>query len=52
MGESFTAYFHNDSVNGFQISDAYETHNMGIRYALEDYYFVLDLGIVTPDMHI
>ena len=52
MGESFTVYFHNDSVNGFQISDAYETHNMGIRYALEDYYFVLDLGIVTPDMHI
>ena len=27
-----TAYFLNDSINGFKISDAYETHNMGILW--------------------
>jgi len=45
-----TAYFSNDSVNGFQLSDAYETHNMGLRYRADDYYSQLDLGIVSPDM--
>ena len=48
----FTAYFHNDSVNGLQLSDAYETHNMGLRYDTAGYYALLDLGIVTPDMHV
>ncbi|MDC3290794.1 hypothetical protein OAV03_01210 [bacterium] len=49
-GEKLTAYFYNDSVNGFQLSDAYETHNMGLRYLTDDYYAQLDLGIVSPDM--
>lgn len=48
--ELITAYFYNDSVNGFQLSDAYETHNMGLRYQTNDYYAQLDLGIVSPDM--
>lgn len=43
-------YFYNDSVNGFQMSDAYETHNMGLSYLTDDYYAQLDLGIVSPDM--
>jgi len=46
-----TAYFQNDSVNGFIISDAYETHNMGIIYSNDDNFLSLDLGIVSPDMH-
>lgn len=45
-----TAYFFNDSVNGFQLSDAYETHNMGLRFLTEHYYAQLDVGIVSPDM--
>lgn len=49
-GETLTAYFYNDSVNGFQLSDAYETHNMGLRYEKGNYYAQLDLGIVSPDM--
>jgi len=48
--ETLTAYFYNDSVNGFQLSDAYETHNMGVRYERGDYYAQMDLGIVSPDM--
>ena len=48
--EALTAYFYNDSVNGFQLSDAYETHNMGLHYQKGDYYAQLDLGIVSPDM--
>lgn len=48
----FTAYFSNDSVNGFQLSDAYETHNMGIVYEKSGYYAKLDLGVVTPDMYV
>lgn len=48
--QTLTAYFFNDSVNGFQLSDAYETHNMGLRYLKDDYYAKLDLGIVSPDM--
>ena len=48
--QTLTAYFFNDSVNGFQLSDAYETHNMGLRYLTDDYYAQLDLGIVSPDM--
>ncbi|MDC0583086.1 hypothetical protein OAO92_06360 [Paracoccaceae bacterium] len=52
QSEGLTAYFHNDSVNGFQISDAYETHNMGLRYNTAGYYASLDLGIVSPDMHV
>ena len=50
-GETITAYFKNDSVNGFIISDAYETHNMGIIYSKDDNFLSLDLGIVSPDMH-
>lgn len=49
---SLTAYFLNDSVNGLRISDAYETHNMGLVYSQGNYYTKLDLGIVSPDMHI
>ena len=49
--ESITAYFKNDSVNGLIISDAYETHNMGLTYLNDDNFFTLDLGIVSPDMH-
>ena len=50
--ESITAYFRNDSVNGLKISDAYETHNMGILWKKDGFFFELDLGIVSPDMHI
>jgi len=46
-----TAYFKNDSVNGFQLSDAYETHNMGLHISDGEYYAMLDLGIVSPDMY-
>jgi hypothetical protein len=48
--DKIEVYFFNDSVNGFQLSDAYETHNMGLRYQTDDYYVQLDLGIVSPDM--
>ena len=50
--ESITAYFSNDSVNGLKISDAYETHNMGLIYRDDDILYTFDLGIVSPDMHI
>ena len=50
--ESITAYFSNDSVNGLKISDAYETHNMGLVYDYDDKFLSLDLGIVSPDMHV
>lgn len=46
------AYFSNDSVNGLMLSDAYETHNMGLMYFTEQYYLKLDLGIVSPDMYV
>lgn len=46
-----TSYFKNDSVNGLKISDAYETHNMGLILNKNDTYLQLDLGIVSPDMH-
>ena len=46
-----TAYFKNDSVNGFQLSDAYETHNMGLKVSNGGYYALIDLGIVSPDMY-
>ena len=46
-----TAYFKNDSVNGFQLSDAYETHNMGLKVSNDEYYALVDLGIVSPDMY-
>lgn len=45
-----TAYFFNDSVNGFQLSDAYETHNMGLKFHKDNAFYQIDLGIVTPDM--
>lgn len=48
--KSLTAYFFNDSVNGFQFSDAYETHNMGLKLETETDFYQIDLGIVTPDM--
>ena len=44
------AYFFNDSVNGFQFSDAYETHNMGLRFDKGESFYQIDLGIITPDM--
>lgn len=47
-----TAYFSNDSVNGLKVSDAYETHNMGLKIDSFDRFYLLDLGIVSPDMHI
>lgn len=50
--EGIQAYFSNDSINGLKFSDAYETHNMGFIYFKEPYYLKLDLGIVSPDMHI
>ena len=43
-------YFSNDSINGFQLSDAYETHNMGATYVTGSHEISLDLGIVSPDM--
>ena len=46
------AYFSNDSLNGLKLSDAYETHNMGLIYSNDEYYFKLDLGIVSPDMYV
>ena len=45
-------YFSNDSVNGIKISDAYETHNMGFLVENTDVFLQLDLGIVSPDMHL
>lgn len=50
--ESISTYFRNDSVNGLKISDAYETHNMGVLWKRDGYFFELDLGIVSPDMHV
>ncbi len=47
-----TTYFSNDSVNGVKISDAYETHNMGVVYEYTNIIMQLDLGIVSPDMHV
>ena len=46
------AYFSNDSINGLKLSDAYETHNMGLTYFTNKYYFNFDLAIVSPDMHV
>ena len=51
-GESLSMYFSNDSVNGLRISDAYETHNMGLLWKKDDIFLELDLGIVSPDMHV
>lgn len=45
-------YFSNDSLNGFQLSDAYETHDMGIKYESTSHWFDLNLGIVSPDMYV
>ena len=50
--EKIQAYFSNDSMNGLKFSDAYESHNMGLIYATDDYYVKLDLGIVSPDMYV
>ena len=50
--ESITTYFSNDSVNGLKISDAYETHNMGVLWKSDGFFLELDLGIVSPDMHV
>lgn len=47
-----TPYFSNDSVNGIKVSDAYETHNMGVHINYYDAFYSLDLGIVSPDMHV
>ena len=45
-------YFSNDSINGFKISDAYETHDMGIVYQSNNTFVDLNAAIVTPNMHI
>lgn len=45
-------YFSNDSVNGFKFSDAYETHDMGIKYVTTSHWYDLNLGIVSPDMYV
>ena len=50
--EKIQAYFSNDSVNGLMLSDAYETHNMGLVYTKDNYYVKFDLGIVSPDMYV
>lgn len=50
--DSIQAYFLNDSINGLKLSDAYETHNMGVVYSTDEYYLKIDLGIVSPDMHV
>ena len=50
--DKIQAYFSNDSLNGLKFSDAYETHNMGLIYSSKEYYFKLDLGLVTPDMYV
>lgn len=50
--ETIQAYFANDSVNGLILSDAYESHNMGIVYSTDRYYLKFDLGIVSPDMYV
>ncbi len=49
--EKFLMYFANDSINGLRISDAYETHNMGLKYLTDEFYIKLDMGLVSPDMH-
>ncbi|MCW1950571.1 MAG: hypothetical protein KIH44_004290, partial [Octadecabacter sp.] len=43
-------YFSNDSMNAFQVSDAYETHDMGARYTWGRQFVDLNLGLVSPDM--
>ena len=43
--ETLTAYFQNDSVNGFIVSDAYETHNMGIIYSSSPIFIILITSI-------
>ena len=45
-------YFSNDSINGLKPSDAYETHNMGIKYYFNNNFIEIDLGLVGPDMFI
>lgn len=45
-------YFSNDSLNGFKLSDAYETHDMGIKYGTASHWYDLNLGIVSPDMYV
>ena len=50
--DSLQVYFSNDSLNGFKLSDAYETHDMGLKYQTGDKYFDLNLAIVTPDMYV
>ena len=45
-------YFNNDSVNGLKISDAYETHDMGIEYENNFTRLNFNLAIVSPDMHV
>lgn len=50
--EQIDVYFSNDSMNGFQLSDAYETHEMGIKYSSKKKFFDLNLAIVSPDMYL
>jgi len=50
--DKLSLFFANDSINGFQLSDAYETHNMGLAYERDGRKYALDLAIVSPDMHV
>ena len=50
--DKLSLFFSNDSINGFQLSDAYETHNMGFAYERDGRKYALDLAIVSPDMHV
>lgn len=45
-------YFSNDSMNGFKYSDAYETHDMGLKFSNQDFWLDLNLAIVSPDMYV
>ena len=44
--------FSNDSMNGLRLSDAYETHDMGIRYSTFKNWYDLNFAIVSPDMYV
>ena len=52
QADDLRVYFSNDSMNGFQLSDAYETHDMGLRYSNDSLWMDLNLAIVSPNMYI
>ena len=48
-----SVYFSNDSMNGLRLSDAYETHDMGIKYVADhNSWYDLNLAVVSPDMYV